>query len=231
MYNSDFFKLQSFGKNVVLCELDVEDVIPHIPKMGTIPKSVMHSSKVKELRHIFKDRNGNEYDLKVGTETLMTVVSKPVCAHCGIAIDHFKVIQSSQGHQHLVPYAIAGRDTCQEGWHLLGVNLPAAEPGDEVKLTKDHIVPKSKGGNNRFRNYQTMCGPCNSKKGNGRLDSISNLWYIRWPNAVHPEGPFILPYATDDEKTVRAMIRERWRYKRLPKGFQCWPVNGHHIRL
>lgn len=38
------------------------------------------------------------------------------------------------------------------------------QDGNEVMLTKDHIVPKSKGGNNHIDNYQTMCVVCNEEK-------------------------------------------------------------------
>lgn len=38
------------------------------------------------------------------------------------------------------------------------------ESGRVVMLTKDHIVPKSKGGSNRLDNLQTMCETCNRKK-------------------------------------------------------------------
>ena len=37
--------------------------------------------------------------------------------------------------------------------------------GQEVLFTKDHIVPKSKGGGNQMHNYQTMCTTCNIEKG------------------------------------------------------------------
>ncbi len=36
--------------------------------------------------------------------------------------------------------------------------------GQEVLMTKDHIVPKSKGGENNLNNYQTMCFLCNLTK-------------------------------------------------------------------
>lgn len=39
------------------------------------------------------------------------------------------------------------------------------ENGKEVLMTKDHIIPKSKGGKNKLENYQTMCCICNKKKG------------------------------------------------------------------
>lgn|SRR5574337_766237 len=34
-----------------------------------------------------------------------------------------------------------------------------------VLMTKDHIIPKSKGGTNSWENFQTMCSICNGKKG------------------------------------------------------------------
>ena len=42
---------------------------------------------------------------------------------------------------------------------------------DGTLMTKDHIIPKSKGGKDRVENLQTMCTDCNSKKGN-RCDGI-----------------------------------------------------------
>lgn len=45
------------------------------------------------------------------------------------------------------------------------LNLYAVkEDGDYVLMTKDHIIPKSKGGPDSLDNYNTMCMPCNSKK-------------------------------------------------------------------
>lgn len=49
-------------------------------------------------------------------------------------------------------------------YHL---NLYAVnDDGIEVLMTKDHIIPVSKGGDNTLNNYQTMCEICNEKKGN-----------------------------------------------------------------
>lgn len=51
-------------------------------------------------------------------------------------------------------------------YHL---NLYAIEENlDLVLLTKDHVVPRSKGGPDKLSNYQTMCAPCNVRKGNKR---------------------------------------------------------------
>lgn len=47
-------------------------------------------------------------------------------------------------------------------WHF---NLYALdENGEEVLMTKDHILAKSKGGKNALSNYQTMCYKCNQLK-------------------------------------------------------------------
>ncbi len=47
------------------------------------------------------------------------------------------------------------------------MNLYALDgDGNEVLMTKDHIIPKSKGGKDFIENYQTMCTVHNCEKGN-----------------------------------------------------------------
>ena len=41
---------------------------------------------------------------------------------------------------------------------------------DETLITKDHIIPASKGGPDKVSNMQTMCEPCNKAKGNSHPD-------------------------------------------------------------
>lgn len=70
------------------------------------------------------------------------------CVKCGVEGSVFALERESgtQNPYHLNLYAITA-----DGWIL---------------MTKDHILPKSLGGANSLENYDTMCSPCNAKKGN-----------------------------------------------------------------
>lgn len=60
------------------------------------------------------------------------------------------------------------KDKVNETWH---VNLYGLDKeGNEVLFTKDHIVPKSKGGKDNQSNYQVMCFTCNNEKKNSLKD-------------------------------------------------------------
>ena len=68
------------------------------------------------------------------------------CVRCGKKGAYFRKTRSSTD----VP------------WHF---NLYAA---DGTLMTKDHIIPKSKGGKDFLHNMQTMCTHCNRAKGSGK---------------------------------------------------------------
>jgi len=54
------------------------------------------------------------------------------------------------------------RDTPTDRFHLNLYGLD--KDGNEVLITKDHIIPKKHGGGNHLSNYQTMCYTCNNLK-------------------------------------------------------------------
>src|SRR5512132_3154714 len=44
--------------------------------------------------------------------------------------------------------------------------------GSTGKLTLDHVVPRSRGGDSVWENVVTSCAPCNLRKGNRLLDEV-----------------------------------------------------------
>lgn len=96
-----------------------------------------------------------EVERKVNVESLRLQCFKrsKVCVGCGLtgtimSLDTFKT------------------NSVRQGYHF---NLYAKEDGKTRLMTKDHIIPKSKGGPNHLDNLQTMCDRCNCKKGS-KLD-------------------------------------------------------------
>lgn len=60
-------------------------------------------------------------------------------------------------------YAKLQKNVGDERYHL---EFYVVEDGKEMIFTKDHIKPRSLGGQNALGNYQPMCRKCNVKKGN-----------------------------------------------------------------
>jgi 5-methylcytosine-specific restriction endonuclease McrA len=52
--------------------------------------------------------------------------------------------------------------------------------GNKKELTIDHVIPKSKGGDNSWKNLVTCCSPCNLKKGDKLLHE-TNMRMIKKP--------------------------------------------------
>lgn len=91
--------------------------------------------------------NGDK--IKGNSQRFQTFFTKGLkCACCGIEGKYFgKEKDFNAARYHLNLYALD-------------------ESGNEVLMTKDHIVPRSKGGASELYNYQTMCVKCNVAKGN-----------------------------------------------------------------
>ncbi len=71
------------------------------------------------------------------------------CIECGLEANVFLMQQSMN-------------DTAGSPWHF---NLYRIDGESFELFTKDHIIPKSRGGKNEQENYQLMCASCNKKKG------------------------------------------------------------------
>jgi hypothetical protein len=70
------------------------------------------------------------------------------CVNCGLE-GRFFALERSKSQE---------SERCH--FNLYGMN----ENGEEVLFTKDHILPKSKGGADHIDNLQTMCYRCNEAK-------------------------------------------------------------------
>ena len=54
-------------------------------------------------------------------------------------------------------------------WELAPMEMLGRLRESAAVITRDHIVPISKGGSNRIENFQPLCYSCNSKKGDRQL--------------------------------------------------------------
>lgn len=94
-----------------------------------------------------KDYNGHM--VKMWSQRYRVFKYKGVkCVECGLEGSFF-ALEKSRYQEH-----------DRHHFNLYALN----ENGEEVLMTKDHIMPKAKGGRDRFENYQTMCCHCNEKK-------------------------------------------------------------------
>lgn len=130
--------------------------------------NVKHSNRLVKL--IRKSDKPNRQKIKygkemfnVGSTRLMTFYqSGTKCKMCGL-----------EGKF----YSLDNRDgSDKKHLNLVGVN----DDGEEVLLTSDHIIPKSKGGSDDISNRQTLCSCCNELKADKleeELDKVLNEAY------------------------------------------------------
>jgi predicted metal-dependent HD superfamily phosphohydrolase/5-methylcytosine-specific restriction endonuclease McrA len=95
-------------------------------------------------KHVRINRHG--FDVKVSTLRLQTFKKSIKCAHCGCEGSFFAVEGNFEG----------------DSPHF---NMYTIKDGEEMLMTKDHIIPKAKGGRDHIDNLQTMCYECNQLKG------------------------------------------------------------------
>lgn len=114
--------------------------------------------------------NYGTFQVKASSVRLECLVSNNRCVVC----NREGVIWLLQAHH--VHRNDNGSIILRESPHI---NLYAVDDdGSLILMTRDHIVPRSKGGLDVLENLQTLCQPCNSEKAdnlpNGQLNNGSS---------------------------------------------------------
>jgi 5-methylcytosine-specific restriction endonuclease McrA len=81
---------------------------------------------------------------------------------------------------------------------------------DRECLTRDHLVPLSRGGTNAWNNVVTACSSCNAKKGNHLPDEVG----------MHPKHAPVEPHFVHLAWAVRRLTPTQARYIRMFYGPQ-----------
>jgi 5-methylcytosine-specific restriction endonuclease McrA len=111
---------------------------------------------IEEVISWMKENENNEYrifhDIKVHISARMRLFkTSQTCVICGTKGTIFRLESSHLNDKpHLNLYTTEKK----------------TKKGEFVIMTKDHIIPRSKGGDTEMENLQVMCDECNVKKGN-----------------------------------------------------------------
>ena len=117
------------------------------------PEDVLSYADPKASRKDYPDLEGREWSVKMCSQRYSTFQRSLSCACCGIT-----------GSVMILEWQLRG-DSSDPKVLQPHFNLYAVTPDGLVLMTKDHILPKSQGGQDSLDNYQTMCELCNSIKG------------------------------------------------------------------
>lgn len=118
--------------------------IKEFPPDEVLSKATSHESKYEF------EVNGLVYNVKMNSDRYLLFQKNRNCVVCGL-----------EGTKMMLDI--------NPGDNLPHFNLYGEENGRLVLMTKDHIVPKSKGGKNELDNYATCCSVCNNLKGDADL--------------------------------------------------------------
>lgn len=122
------------------------------------PEDVLSHADPKAPRKDYPDLEGREWSVKMCSQRYSTFQRSLSCACCGIT-----------GSVMILEWQLRG-DGSEPKVQQPHFNLYAVTPDGLILITKDHILPKSQGGQDILSNYQTMCELCNTLKGADQID-------------------------------------------------------------
>ena len=131
----------------------IEEVLPYVV-MGRVPHGegqlAGRPQRIYDGKTVHMDSKRYQTFVNSGT----------VCVACGLQATYFALERQ-----------INSKRTNRYHFNLYGVR-----DGVEILFTKDHVVPRARGGSNDQSNLQTMCQPCNTSKGH---ECKFTDWYAR----------------------------------------------------
>ena len=136
------------------------------------------------------------------------------CCVCGIEGKYFALERSAGSKRyHLNLYAVNNN-------------------GEEVLMTKDHIIPKSRGGKNNLDNYQPMCTICNGIKGNGTIQNIPKKISVNPSHRAKAKEKYVNP---KKHSAVCYLIEIDGKFVRYDNGekkihFEKFPFCATHFK-
>jgi hypothetical protein len=90
----------------------------------------------------------DNYEISLAKKRYKIFVDNPSCVCCGITGSI--MVLEKHVYENVPHFNLYAKKEC----------------GKKVLMTKDHIIPQSKGGTNENENLQTMCSECNNLKEN-----------------------------------------------------------------
>lgn len=137
-------------------KIELEDIGIGRVRVFEIPVlEVLNNLSNRKKSFVF---NGHEYLVKMNSQRYFMFKENASCVCCGL--------KGTRMFLEYHPYDMTPH-----------FNLYGEYEGDLVLMTKDHILAKAFGGEDKHSNYQTMCSICNSLKGHTflTLESLKSL--------------------------------------------------------
>lgn len=183
----------------IIGEFSLDEVLPYVGKPGTPKKKYTV--------------NDITYKVKMSSVRLRLFKKSQVCVVCGLLGTRFILEQyENDGSPHFDLY---GEDIPSK----IFVNKPMVGiKNNLVSFTKDHIVPRSKGGEDKITNMQIMCMTCNGIKGDTNLP-IKLVRYLRkiYNDNLSLSNQEFMVFMNIERNKLKRLVK-KMKKRRLRKG-------------
>lgn len=141
---SEPYGLEDFSVQVEIAKMKDKRRLVHLAEFT--PEDVFQHITTEEMKKEYKVGNKTYY-VRMNSDRYFVFSNNRFCTSCGI--EGTKMILDKHPNDASPHF-----------------NLYAEEKGRLILMTKDHIIAKSKNGEDALSNYATCCSICNNLKGN-----------------------------------------------------------------